>query len=154
MSDKHEAPDTYVIPPNFIDTGTIFGGMFKLRNAIEAGLLAAASGLPFLRLQASLTTKIILLCLTALPLGLIALIGVSGESLSSFIMNFFRFVRNRRVVKGIDPVAGKPGKKRQPKNEVDALKQQLREAKRKQKPPQPARQGKKRRFTTAVCVER
>ncbi|MCL2105675.1 MAG: ATP-binding protein [Oscillospiraceae bacterium] len=150
MADKHEAPDTYVIPPNFIETGTIFGGMFKLRNAIEAGVLAAAAGLPFLRLQVSLTTKIILLCLTALPLGLIALIGVSGESLSSFIMNFFRFVKNRRVIKGSVPITARPAKKaRQPKSEVDALKQQLREAKRKQKPPQPVRPGKKRKATTA-----
>jgi len=150
MADKHEAPDTYVIPPNFIETGTIFGGMFKLRNAIEAGLLAAAAGLPFLRLQASLTTKIILLCLTALPLDLIALIGVSGESLSSFIMNFFRFVKNRRVIKGSVPITARPAKKaRQPKNEVDALKQQLREARRKQKPKQSVRPGKKRKATTA-----
>jgi hypothetical protein len=151
MADKHEAQDTYIIPPNFIETGTIFGGMFKLRNAIEAGVLAVAAGLPFLRLQASLTTKIILLCLTALPLGLIALIGVSGESLSSFILNFFRFVKNRRIIKGCGPPAAAPGKKKkQPKDEVDALKQQLREAKRKQKLPQPAAQSKKKRKATTA----
>ena len=134
--DKHEAQDTYIIPPNFIETDTIFGGMFKLRNAIEAGVLAAASGLPVFRLQLPLTTRIIILCLTALPLALVGLIGVSGESLSSFIMNFFRFVKKRRVVRGSVPITTKPAKKqRQPKNEVDALKQQLREARRKQKPP-------------------
>ena len=32
--------DSYIIPPNFIETGTLFGGMFKARNAIEAGILA------------------------------------------------------------------------------------------------------------------
>ena len=42
--------DIYVIPPNFVDTGTFFGGMFKARNVIEAGILAGGdrdSGLPF-----------------------------------------------------------------------------------------------------------
>lgn len=36
MNNKNEH-DTYIIPPNFIDSGTFFGGMFKARNAIEAG---------------------------------------------------------------------------------------------------------------------
>ena len=34
--------DTYIIPPNFIESGTFFGGMFKARNVIEAGILAFA----------------------------------------------------------------------------------------------------------------
>ena len=38
--------DTYIIPPNFVETGTFFGGMFKARNVIEAGVLASAIGLP------------------------------------------------------------------------------------------------------------
>lgn len=38
--------DTYIIPPNFVDTGTFFGGMFRARNVIEAGILAAVTGLP------------------------------------------------------------------------------------------------------------
>ena len=35
--------DTYIIPPNFIESGTFFGGMFKARNVIEAGILASVS---------------------------------------------------------------------------------------------------------------
>lgn len=38
--------DTYIIPPNFVDTGTFFGGMFKARNVIEAGILSAVVGIP------------------------------------------------------------------------------------------------------------
>lgn len=93
--------DTYIIPPNFIDTGTFFGGMFKARNVIEAGILAAVTGLPiFLFLPFSLTARIIVLCLTALPLALFALIGVSGESLSSFLVIFLKYIKNRRIVGG------------------------------------------------------
>ena len=99
MPDNYkEELDTYTIPPNFMESGTLFGGALKLRNALEAGTLVLAIGLPVFRLPISLTMRIILLCLTALPLGLIALIGVSGESLSSFIFSFFRFLKKRRIV--------------------------------------------------------
>ena len=100
MSEKQENRNTYIIPPNFIETGTFFGGMFKVRNAIEAGILALAAGLPVFNLNLPLTTRIIIICLTSLPLALLALIGVSGESLSSFILIFFKYLRNRRVVGG------------------------------------------------------
>lgn len=98
MNNNQEERDTYVIPPNFIESGTIFGGMLKLRNALEAGVLALAVGIPVFSLGLPLTTRIILLCLTALPLALLALIGVSGESLSSFAFIFFKYLKNRRVV--------------------------------------------------------
>lgn len=98
MNNNQEERDTYVIPPNFIESGTIFGGMLKLRNALEAGVLALAVGVPVFSLGLPLTTRIILLCLTALPLALLALIGVSGESLSSFAFIFFKYLKNRRVV--------------------------------------------------------
>lgn len=95
----HEQRDTYIIPPNFIDDGgTLFGGMFKTRNVIEAGILALAIGLPVISLSISLRTRIIILCLTALPLALFALIGVSGSSLFSFILTFIRYLRNRRIL--------------------------------------------------------
>ena len=42
--------DTYIIPPNFVDTGTFFGGMFKARNVIEAGILSAVVGLSLIHI--------------------------------------------------------------------------------------------------------
>jgi len=45
MSNKNDH-DTYIIPPNFIETGTFFGGMFRARNVIEAGILVFAIGMP------------------------------------------------------------------------------------------------------------
>ena len=99
MYQPEEKHDTYLIPPNFIEGGTLFGGAFKLRNVIEAGILVAAVGIPVLMLELTLTAKIIVLCLTALPLGLLALIGISGESLSSHVLAFFKFLQNRRVIR-------------------------------------------------------
>ena len=93
---SQEQRDSYVIPPNFIEGGSFFGGLFKARNVVEAVILAAGTGLPILTLSLTLTIRIILLCLTSLPLALLALIGIAGMPLSSYIILFFRFLRNRR----------------------------------------------------------
>lgn len=93
--------DLYTIPPNFIGSSTFLGGMFKVRNVIEAGVLAVAIGAPVMfLLPYSLMTRIIILCLTALPAAMIGLMGISGESLSSFIVIFFRYLKNRRTLGG------------------------------------------------------
>ena len=107
---EHEQRDSYLIPPNFIEGGTLLGGMFRTRNVIEAGILGAVVGLPVLNLGFSLTARIIILCLTALPLVLLALIGVGGSSLSSFILLFFSYLRNRRVLSQDAPARGRDGK--------------------------------------------
>ena len=95
---EREELDVYVIPPNFIEGGKIFGGMFKLRNAIEAGILGGGSAFFVLKIPVSLTAKIIILCVTTLPLAIFGLIGVEGESLSEFVINVFRYLRNRRTL--------------------------------------------------------
>ena len=58
-----------------------------------------AIGIPVFSVSAlTLTAKIIILCLTALPLGIIALVGINGESLSSFIFLVLKYLCNRRVI--------------------------------------------------------
>ena len=104
MAKKDDETDQiYYIPSNFIDTGTLFGGMVKLRNMIEAAIITVIVGLPIIGLSVSLTTKIIISCFTVLPLGLFAVMGVSGESLSSFIIGFIRFLKNRRIIGASPP---------------------------------------------------
>ena len=93
---EREELDVYVIPPNFIEGGKLFGGMFKMRNAIEAGILAGGCALLVFKLPLSLTGKIIVLCLTSLPLAIFGLLGVDGESLSQYIVSVFKFLKNRR----------------------------------------------------------
>lgn len=110
-SNEHEV---YIIPPNFIEGGTLFGGLVKIRNAIEAGILAFAVGFPVFNLGLPLTTKIIVLCITALPIAILGLIGINGECLSSFIIAFFKFLKARRIV-------GAEKKKRKPKTDSEYL---------------------------------
>ncbi len=106
---RQEERDVYIIPPNFIEGGTLMGGMFRTRNVIEAGILGVVTGVPVLKLPFSLTTRIIILCLTALPLVLVALIGIGGGSLSEFILQFFSFLRNRRTLDRSSTDSGKKG---------------------------------------------
>ncbi len=112
MSNKQNEFDSYYIPPNFVERGTILGGMFKFRNVIEAGIIVALIGIPIFMLGISITSKIIILCLTALPLALFALIGISGESLSSFIFGFFKFLKHKRVITKSDEMKGDKKQKR------------------------------------------
>ncbi|MCI8689956.1 MAG: PrgI family protein, partial [Oscillibacter sp.] len=109
---EQEQRDVYLIPPNFIEGGTLLGGMFKTRNVIEAAILGAVVGLPVMHLGFSLTVRIIILCLTALPLVLLGLIGVGGGSLSAFILLFFSFLRNRRILSRDNPARERNGKER------------------------------------------
>ncbi len=90
------------IPRNFIEKGTFMGGMFKIRNAIEGGILAVLITIPVVQLPLSLTARIIILCMTALPAAMISLIGIGGESISAFLMNALRFLKNRRIIYRID----------------------------------------------------
>ena len=69
---KPEEFEVYVIPPNFMEGGTLFGGLLKTRNTIEAVILGLAVGVPVLHLPFSLTVRVVILCLTALPLVLLA----------------------------------------------------------------------------------
>lgn len=114
MKNQNEHHDTYIIPPNFIEGGTLFGGLFKIRNVIEAGILAISVGLPVLSINISLTARIIILCLTSLPLGIFGLLGISGEPLSSFVFAFFKWLKKRRVISK-DTI-----KKKKPKQNIES----------------------------------
>ena len=76
MSNQPEERDVYFIPPNFLTSGRLFGGAVRIRNAIEAVILVVATGIPIIKLPFSLTTRIILLCLIPLPLGIFGVIGI------------------------------------------------------------------------------
>ena len=122
------------IPRNFIEKGTFMGGMFKIRNAIEGGILAILITIPVINLPLTLTVRIIILCMTALPAAMISLIGIGGESITAFLMNALRFLKNRRVIYRMD-VHPEPKKKyriKKPRNKEPKTK------KRKRHPKQPA----------------
>ena len=91
MSKPNEERDIYYIPPNFLASGRLFGGMIRARNAIEACVLVLLTGIPIIKLPMSLTVRIIILCLLPLPLGIFGIIGFEGDSLSEFAINWVRW---------------------------------------------------------------
>ena len=101
------------IPPNFIEKGKFLGGMFEIRNAIEGAILAGLITYPVLQLPLTLTARIILLCMTALPLFMVALIGIGGMSITAFFGNALVFCKNRRILYRTDQVPEAPVVKRQ-----------------------------------------
>lgn len=98
MNSQTDERDIYYIPPNFLTSGRLFGGMIRVRNAIEACVLVFLTGLPIIKLPLTLTARIILLCLVTLPLAIFAIIGFDGDSLSEFAVNWLKWLMNRRIL--------------------------------------------------------
>jgi hypothetical protein len=95
---------TYHIPANFTDAGKLFG-LFAIRNAIEALLLAAPPVFLCLRfLPLSITTKIIAALIIGVPLGGFALIGIRDDCLTRFLSMWWRW----RCCRGIITYRGSP----------------------------------------------
>ena len=92
--------DIYYIPVNFTDAGRVLG-LFELRNCIEAAVLAVptvglctliANFTPF-----SLTVKLIISLCLLVPVCGFALVGIRDESLSRFLITYFRWRTSRRI---------------------------------------------------------
>ena len=154
MSKPNEERDIYYIPPNFLTSGRLFGGMIRARNAIEACVLVLLSGFPIIKLPLSLTTRIILLCLISLPLGIFAVVGFEGDSLSEFVVNWMRWFIHRRTLYRSDVQAPEPESKPPKANPASAqhtppeqlgirIKQKPQKRKRRKKPRQPAKHTSK-----------
>ncbi len=90
----------YSIPPNYTDSGKIFGGMIAPRNLVEAILLVLALGfIEFKLIPMSETVRIIVMALTLLPLFMVALIGIDGDSLLQRLKHVFKFMFNKKKLK-------------------------------------------------------
>lgn len=98
MPQQKERADIYTIPPNFAKEGTILSGRVEARNAVEAVLLVFSLCHILLLLELSVKEKIYIGIIVILPVTIFAVIGVQGESLTSFIFQLFCFVARRRVL--------------------------------------------------------
>lgn len=95
--DEKETENIYAIPANYTDSGKILGGMLSLRNVFEAFILVLVFGFIELKLiPMQDTVRIVIMVVTLLPIALVALMGIDGESLFQYIGHVFKFVRHRR----------------------------------------------------------
>ncbi len=95
--EEKEYNNQYAIPANYTDSGKLFGGMLEVRNTIEAILILAVVGCPELTwLPLSGVMKVVVMTVTLLPLGIIALMGIAGDSLLQYVGHIVRYWARRR----------------------------------------------------------
>ena len=95
---SREERDVYLIPQNFVDTGTILGGTVKLRNAVEAAVLAVGSAVPLFYLPLAFNIRLMIVIAVSVPLAVFGVVGFGGDSLTQFVAHWFRFMKRRRIV--------------------------------------------------------
>jgi hypothetical protein len=95
--DEHEYNNIYAIPPNFTDSGKLFGGMLETRNSIETAALLLLIGYPeFVWLNAPAAMKVVVMTVTLLPLLVVGLMGIGGDSLFQYGAHVAVFLARRR----------------------------------------------------------
>ncbi len=96
--DQDDRIEIYTIPPNFAEEGTLFSGRIKTRNAVETAILLSVLLPILLSLELSVKAKMYLGMIVLVPMVILAVLGVQGESLFAFVASFFRFLGRRRVL--------------------------------------------------------
>ena len=119
--EEKEFSNVYAIPANYTDSGKLLGGMVETRNAVEAVFLVILLGYPELMwIPMSTTIRIVVMTVTLIPLGVVAIMGIDGDSLLQYLWHIISFWCNRRKLHfrrigyKYDPKQHKnPGKKKQ-----------------------------------------
>ena len=95
--EEREYSNVYAIPANYTDSGKLLGGMVETRNAVEAGFLVILVGYPELMwIPMSTTLRIVVMTVTLIPLGVLAVMGIDGDSLLQYLGHMLSFWKNRR----------------------------------------------------------
>lgn len=97
MSQK-ERVDIYIIPPNFAAEGTLFSGRIKARNAVEAAVLVLFLLQILLSVDLSVRGRIYAGVIVLIPAAIGGIMGVQGESLTSFAFQFCRYLCSKREI--------------------------------------------------------
>jgi len=95
--EEKEFSNVYAIPANYTDSGKLLGGMVETRNAVEAVFLVILLGYPELMwIPMSTTIRIVVMTVTLIPLGVVAIMGIDGDSLLQYLWHIVSFWCNRR----------------------------------------------------------
>ena len=96
MEDR-EFDNVFSIPANYTDSGKILGGMLEPRNAIEAVILLVVVGYPELMwIPMPSTIRIVVMTVTLIPLAVVAMMGIDGDSLFQYLGHIIYYFFNRR----------------------------------------------------------
>ena len=97
--EEKEYNNIYAIPANYTDSGKLLGGMLEPRNAIETIIVLLFVGYPELMLiPMPGTLRIVVMTITLIPLAVISMMGIDGDSLFQYTGHIFRYLLNRRTL--------------------------------------------------------
>ena len=95
--EEREFDNVFSIPANYTDSGKILGGMLEPRNAIEAVILLVIVGYPELMwIPMPSTIRIVVMTVTLIPLAVVAMMGIDGDSLFQYLGHIIYYFFNRR----------------------------------------------------------
>ena len=95
--EEKEFNNVYAIPANYTDSGKLLSGMLETRNTVETALLLLLIGYPELMwMHISGTVKVVVMTVTLLPICVVGLMGIGGDSLFRFFMHVTSFWYRRR----------------------------------------------------------
>ncbi len=90
---------TYSIPANYTDSGKLFGGMLAPRNAIETLILLVVFGyIELFLIPMPTTAKVIVAVVTLIPLAMISLMGINGDSLFQYFGHIVKHLSRKRKI--------------------------------------------------------
>jgi len=89
--------ELYPIPPNFAEEGTLFSGRIRTRNAVETAFFFLVLIQPLLRLSTPLKYKIYIGLIVILPVVILSIVGIQGQSLTAFVWSFLKFLKNKSL---------------------------------------------------------
>ncbi len=97
--EEKEYNNIYAIPANYTDSGKIFGGMLETRNAIETIIVIILVGYPELMLiPMPGKIRVVMMTITLIPLAVVSMMGIDGDSLFQYAGHILRYFLNRRTL--------------------------------------------------------
>ncbi|MFT3951743.1 MAG: hypothetical protein QM689_07380 [Oscillospiraceae bacterium] len=95
--DENEYSNIYPIPVNYTDSGKLFGGMLEPRNAVETAVLTVLFGCPELMwIPIPGRIRVVVMTVTLLPLAVVSMMGIDGNSLFQYLSHMIRYFFSRR----------------------------------------------------------
>jgi len=97
MNNEIEQEEAYIIPHNYTDTGKVLGLFDKQSFYLSVIWFLLMGFINFKLLPISIDAKIFTLILLVCPPGIIALVGIGGDTLIDFIGYIVSFKKRART---------------------------------------------------------
>ena len=92
-----EENQIYAIPANYTDSGRLFGGTVAPRNALETLIITVILGyVDLFLIPMPIIAKVIVSVITLIPLAMVSMMGIDGDSLFQYVWNVIMFMKRKR----------------------------------------------------------